>query len=70
MRSCKMQRCFRYELGNKLIRHPITVARIDATLYRTAAETYNVRGFPTIRLVGKDRTLDFVGDRTLVSLFK
>ena len=56
----------RYELGNKLSRHPVTVARIDATLYRSAAETYNVRGFPTIRLIGKDRALDFVGDRTAV----
>lgn len=55
-------------MGNKLSRHPITVARIDATVYRTAAEKYNVRGFPTIRLIGRDRTLDYVGDRTTVSL--
>ena len=58
----------RYELGNKLTRHPVTVARIDATLYRSAAEIYNVRGFPTIRLIGKDRTLEYVGDRTSVSI--
>jgi len=65
---CKSLHPIWYELGNKLSRHPVTVARIDATLYRSAAETYNVRGFPTIRLIGKDRALDFVGDRTAEAL--
>ncbi|KAL5267796.1 hypothetical protein ACHWQZ_G004742 [Mnemiopsis leidyi] len=65
---CKSLHPVWYELGNKLTRHPVTVARIDATLYRSAAETYNVRGFPTIRLIGKDRTLEYVGDRTSVAL--
>ena len=57
-----------FEVGTKLQKYSITVARIDATLYRSAAERYNVRGFPTIRLISKDRVVDFVGDRTAVSL--
>ena len=58
---------FRYELGNRLSRQAITVAKLDATVYRSAAEKYGVRGFPTIRLISKDRVLEYNGERTVVS---
>lgn len=53
-------------MGNKLNKQTVAIARIDSTIYRTAAEKFNVRGFPSIRLIGKDRMLEFVGERTLV----
>ena len=53
-------------MGEKLSVHPITVAKLDATIYKSAAEKYEIRGFPTIRLISKDRVLDYNGERTTV----
>lgn len=57
-----------HQISDKLSNKNIVTAKCDATVYRGAAEKFNVKGFPAIRLIGHDRVLDYHGDRTYEDL--
>jgi protein disulfide-isomerase A1 len=54
-----------YEAAAKeLEKSGFSIAKLDATVHKVVAAKYGVKGFPTIKYIGKDKTIDYTGGRT------
>jgi len=49
-------------------RIPVTLAAMDATVHTRTAKRFDIRGFPSLRLLSRGRVYDYTGARTLEAM--
>jgi len=63
-----------YETAANILKgHPVTLAKVDATVHTKIAEEYGVKGYPTLKVFRRGREFEYKGGRessTIVSYMK